>query len=232
MLEADRMSKGELIVLPAATAHGAAGRRFDPVARLGSWKDHLYTALNDGFSGFRAVVEMDWLKEVDLPLDLLVDYERSRNDLFRGLPGTVLCVYDRRHFDDHTLARVGHVHPCRLGQLIEPVNVLQSDLLEIRTAGPGALTLIGEVDASNMGVVTEVVGSAADDEGRLLIDMAGIVFIDFAGLRAIHELSRRIGRDGGKLILVSPPTIARRMVELLGAESLTVEEGLTGRAGR
>lgn len=230
MLAIDRTSTGELVVLPASIAYGISGRRFDPVAQLDGWKDHVYTALNDGFSGFRAVVEMNWLEQVDMPLESLVDYERSGNGLFRGLPGSVLCVYDRRHFDDFTLARVGHAHPCRFGRLAEPASMLRTELLEIRSAGPGALALFGEVDASNLGVVIEALGSAADEDGRLLIDMAGLEFIDFAGLRAIHAFSQEGGRNGGKLVLLSPPAIARRMIELLGADgSLTLEDGPTAR---
>jgi anti-anti-sigma factor len=216
---------GELVVLPAAVAPGYAEGDFDYIARLGEWEAQARAAVAEGFTGLRVAVDMTWLDEVELSLSALVDYEHRGSALVAGLPGTALCIYDLRRFHPHTLARASHAHPIRLGEAVAGAPVFESAILTISTAGPGALVLRGEVDASNAAALADALAGAANGDNALVIDMRLLAFIDVAGLRAIHRAWRRLGRRG-EMVLLSPPSIVSRMMPVLGiAGELTLDEG-------
>jgi anti-anti-sigma factor len=216
---------GELIVVPAALAHGYgyAGSEFDCEATLDAWADRARAARADGFSGLRVVVDMTWLEQVDVTLDALVGYERRITELVDELSATALCVYDSRRFHAHTLARATYSHPLRLGAVVAQKIVLDSRYLSVSTAGPGALALAGEVDGSNAEALTDVLTTAIDGGDALLLDMRALRFIDVAGMRAIHDVGRRL--CNGEVVLVAPPPMVRRMLPVLGIDvGFTLDE--------
>lgn len=216
-------SASELSVLSAPIAHGYGDGEFDYVERLAGWCDEAHAAVADGFSGMRVAVDMTWLYDVALDDRELVDYERFGTELFDGLPATALCVYDSRHFDDHRLARACHAHRLCLGSQAAPSPVFASDLLEIATAGPGALRLSGEIDPSNVAALAHALEAAFTDRG-LLVDMSEVEFIDVAGLRKMHQVSSRVG---GELVLLSPKPVVRKSIELLGIGApVTIDEAV------
>lgn len=206
----------DLIVVPAAVAHGYTDGRFDYVERLGLWADHAHAAVADGFSGLRVAVDMTWVDEVDLSLEQLVEYERRGTHVLRTAPGTALCIYDQRRFHSHTLARAGHAHHVRLGAAAARTPVFRSQLLTVSRSGPGAVVISGEVDASNAGAMARALETVVEAQDALLMDLRELEFIDAAGLRAIHETARRLNARGGELVLLSPPAVMRRMLPVLG----------------
>jgi anti-anti-sigma factor len=214
-------------VVPATVVHGQDEGDFDYLAQLDEWEARLEAAVADGFSGLRVAIDMTWLDEVELSLNALVDYERRGSELIAKLPGTgiCLCIYDRRRFHDHTLARASHAHSIRFGAAAERTELFASSGLAISTAGPGALALAGELDMSNADALADAIAVAAHGGDALVIDMRELTFIDVAGLRAIHAASRRFGRRGD-MVLLSPPSMVRRMMPVLGIDgALTLEEG-------
>jgi anti-anti-sigma factor len=211
----------ELTVVPASVAHGyGAGGGFDYVERLGVWTGHAHAAVADGFSGLRVAVDMTWVDEVDLSLEQLVDYERWGTHLLRASPGTALCIYDQRRFHSHTLARAGHAHAVRLGTAAARSPVFQSQLLTVSRSGPGAVVISGEVDAANVSALAHALESVVDAQDALLMDLRELEFIDAAGLRAIHDMARRLHARGGELVLLSPPAVVGRMLPVLGVDDM------------
>jgi anti-anti-sigma factor len=211
-----------LLIVPAPIAQGYAdGGGFDYVERLAAWRQQALAAVDEGFAGIRVAVDMAWLHDVDLSLDDLVDYERRGAELFDGLPGTALCVYDRRRFDDHLLARACYAHRISLGEALAPAPVYESRLLQVQSTGPGAIRLAGEIDPSNVAALADVLCSARSGDG-LVLDMRSVDFIDVAGLRAIHGLAES---GCGALVLVSPKPVVRRMLSVLGIDAtVTVDD--------
>lgn len=68
--------------------------------------------------------------------------------------------------------------------------------LELST-GPGrdgipVVTVVGEIDMSNAGRLRDVLGRAAPDGGRFVVDLTGVAYLDSAGVHALFEHAARI----------------------------------------
>lgn len=219
----------ELVVVPAKGARDGRTGRLDYVERLGAWADRAHAAVAEGFSGLRLAIDMTWLDAVDLSLDQLVEYERRGTHVLRSAPGTALCIYDERRFHSHTLARAGHAHHVRLGDVAARTPVFRSELLTVSRSGPGAVAIAGEVDAANVSALVGALESIVDAQDALLMDLHELEFIDAAGLRAIHDTARRLRGRGGELVLLSPPPVVGRMLPVLGVDDVMTLDGVEHR---
>ena len=109
----------QMLVAPADKAMGyRGGSPLDIAERDGVWREQVQAALDDGFTGLSVIGDMAWLNEIDATLAQIRDYERRCSSIVGDLPAAALCVYDRRCFDDRTLAHAGHAHPIRRGREI------------------------------------------------------------------------------------------------------------------
>lgn len=98
-------------------------------------------------------------------------------------------------------------------------------MLTVVATEPGAFSLSGEVDCSNVTALAESLETAADGHSELRLDMSQLAFIDVSGLRALLEASLLLEERGGELVLLSPRAILRRMIALLGIDGrLTIRE--------
>ena len=72
-----------------------------------------------------------------------------------------------------------------------------------RTASADVLSLVGQLDLASVG---RLVGCAADvirrGSVRLIVDLAGVEFVDSAGLAGLLNVLRRADRAGGGMVLV------------------------------
>ena len=85
--------------------------------------------------------------------------------------------------------------------------------LEISATADG-WTLSGEVDAHTAPTL-----AAALDElpaGVVMLDMAGVSFMDSSGLRVLMEATTRARDGGGDLVVASPSPAVARLVEISG----------------
>ena len=80
----------------------------------------------------------------------------------------------------------------------------------------------GEVDVSSAEVV-----QAAVDQARqagctdLVVDLAGVTFMDLSGLRVLHTAAT----DGVSLVVRNPTRLVRRVIDLAGMAELLPVEG-------
>ena len=85
-------------------------------------------------------------------------------------------------------------------------------MLEIQVESPGEYTLcrpVGELDAYTVGQFREKL-SELGEQGRLLIDLSEVPFMDSAGLGALIGGIRRARESGGDVAVVcSRPTLTR-----------------------
>jgi anti-anti-sigma factor len=102
-------------------------------------------------------------------------------------------------------------------------------LLQIeKTDDPRGFRLVGELDASNVDSVSEAVEPDIRQGGDLTLDLAGLAFMDSTGIQVLVRTARSL--DGrGRLILVSPGSLVRRILDLIPVEKLdnvsVVDEG-------
>ena len=98
---------------------------------------------------------------------------------------------------------------------------MDAHALTIKTVRDGpACTLIlhGDLDLLETGRFLEQAALAADDQtGRLGFDLAGVLFLDCAGVRALR-IATRFAPGGCPVIIGSLSPMPRRIVELLGLD--------------
>lgn len=86
------------------------------------------------------------------------------------------------------------------------------------------LTVVGEVDPHTTDQLDEAVDAALADRPHLVLDFAGVTFIDSAGLRSLIRALRRSEEAGGSLVLRAPRPSTIRVLEITGlTDELTVE---------
>jgi anti-anti-sigma factor len=114
---------------------------------------------------------------------------------------------------------------------LRPAAPLTLELHEA-AAGAGALHVVaaGEIDASNAGWLRQLVAAtcAARATRTLILDVAGVQFIDSSALRVLLRVDRELGRAGGGLVLLAPTRQVRGLLEMTGLDRrLAIVESLT-----
>lgn len=83
--------------------------------------------------------------------------------------------------------------------------------------------LEGDVDAVSARRIHELVGQTMDGGHQtLVIDLAGVTFMDSQGINALIWAEQRIKGAGGDLILRRPSAAVRRALEVTGLDALFV----------
>jgi anti-sigma B factor antagonist len=77
----------------------------------------------------------------------------------------------------------------------------------------------GEIDMSNANRLgNSLTGHLTNDMLGLVIDMAGVRYIDSAGIQVVYELSERLkSRNQGLRLVVPPDSVVARTLELVNA---------------
>jgi anti-anti-sigma factor len=87
-------------------------------------------------------------------------------------------------------------------------------------SGP-LLIVRGEIDVAVAKLLSKELESLADaasaSDGRAVVDLAGVGFIDSSGVRELLKTQRRLQSDGGELVLRAPSAPCRRVLEVSGA---------------
>jgi anti-anti-sigma factor len=88
------------------------------------------------------------------------------------------------------------------------------------------LQLAGDLDLATAGQLRgqllEVLGKGA--VRRLVLDLAGLDFIDVTGLNVVVDAQRVVSGDGGTLALRSPRPMVLRMLKLLALDEVVAVE--------
>ena len=80
-----------------------------------------------------------------------------------------------------------------------------STVLRIRGCdGHLVVTLRGELDLVDAAAAATALMAAADREPRIVVDLAGLEFIDVSGMAALARARRHARRAGGDLLLAAP----------------------------
>lgn len=95
--------------------------------------------------------------------------------------------------------------------------------LEVTRADP-SLVLVGEIDAHTAPVLLEHLDPLPLGDGDIVLDIAGVDFMDSSALRVLIEAHDRATAAHRRLVLHSPSTAVRRLFEVSGlAEHLVID---------
>lgn len=105
-----------------------------------------------------------------------------------------------------------------------------NDTLRVHVAPDGAIVASGDIDVAGGPVLEEVLleqEQQLDVHGSIVIDLTDVTFIDSSGLRSLLSASRRAGERSGAVVLRSPSTSVRRLLEITGTTTQFRIEGDT-----
>jgi anti-sigma B factor antagonist len=94
-----------------------------------------------------------------------------------------------------------------------------------RTGDDVVLVLVGELDPHTAPTLRgHIDREVSDSTATLVLDVAGLLFIDSSGLRVIISAHKEMADRGGQLILRSPSGNTQRLLEITGlADHVAVE---------
>lgn len=91
----------------------------------------------------------------------------------------------------------------------------------------GGFAVSGEIDAHTAPQVATAI--AESPEGRLLIDLAGVEFVDSSGLRVLIEAHQSRQEAGRSLVLANPSPVVTRLFDIAGVDGyLEIVDETTG----
>lgn len=100
-----------------------------------------------------------------------------------------------------------------------------------RTGESARLRLTGELDLSSAEVLAEAVtGVESGGCDPIVIDLAGVSFLDCSGLAVLLGAFNRALRDDRKVVLLNPRPSVRRILVLTGCAHMLSDPGGRGEA--
>ena len=83
------------------------------------------------------------------------------------------------------------------------------------------VTAVGEIDASTADLVADAMsGAFTDGHKRVLLDFAGVTFIDSTGLGVLVKSHRAAEAAGSQFAVVHPTPQTRKLIHVLGLDQL------------
>ena len=112
--------------------------------------------------------------------------------------------------------------------------MFSTDLSTRSGNGHAVVALRGELDLADAAAVAAALGAVAAREPGIIVDLAGLEFIDCSGVAALVRGRRQALAAGGDLILAAPQQRVMRVLALIRlADGFsvypTVEEAVTAR---
>ncbi len=85
----------------------------------------------------------------------------------------------------------------------------------------GVLSLAGEIDIATKDRVREAAeGLIAEGARNLLVDLAGVEYMDSSGLGVLKGLRSHLVESGGQVGIVSPRTFIKKLFERAGLDQV------------
>ena len=81
--------------------------------------------------------------------------------------------------------------------------------------------IVGRVDGDNaLAMAKSIEHAIINGRDQIFLDMSGVEYMNSAGLRELVKAFKRVQRVGGRLILINPSEYVRKLIELVGLESI------------
>jgi len=127
-----------------------------------------------------------------------------------------------RPIGEPEVARVLHRDKSVTGAAVEPSGPPDVTLRITPLADGAGLRITGEIDLVTRDEWAKALIDAAGSGDDLHLDLAGVTFIDVGGATALARTAMRLG-DGRRIILHSPPSVLRSLLDLLWGPSPIIE---------
>ncbi|MFI7599982.1 MEDS domain-containing protein [Actinoplanes sp. NPDC049681] len=194
--------------------HYPAGGAIDPVRGVEAYAAATRQALADGYSGLRVAAAATPLVRTPAQLDAFARYEHIVDRYMRTHPFAALCGFDRAELGAAAVEELACLHP-------------QSDAPFRLYATPPAIAdagLAGDLDMATRDLFARTLERAElrPAAGDLMIDGAGLAFIDHNSLLDLDAYARRRGVTA---VLRTPLFSPAHLAELLELTALRVEGG-------
>lgn len=209
------LEKGQLILLPAAEGLLAEGD-WDVERRLALHERFVRESLDAGFPAVRMAAEAAPALALIPNMAELRRYERAMDALTQRLPVSVMCFYERRAF----AAELGAF------ALAHPRGIEDRQMRVF--AKPGHVTMVGEVDLSNTDLMVQALDEAVPLDGRVVVDLGGVSFIDVGAAGRLVELARRLGGPDRVRIVDAPRQLQRILAAADWQDELELVAGGAG----
>jgi len=97
-------------------------------------------------------------------------------------------------------------------------NGLQIEVTQTAADGPVLVVVAGELDLVSSSAFTRAVTDLQQSlPAQVVIDLAGLSFVDSSGVNALVQAVRSIEADGGGAVLAAPSPPTRRVLEITRA---------------
>jgi hypothetical protein len=190
----------------------------DPTGLVSYWSDATEEALAAGFSGLRVVADTTpWAGLRHDERAVFLQGEQLVNRYRHDKPFTLICACDASVLPVDALAETASIHPLTEG-VSTPFSMYATDIADF--------AIQGEVDAFAVPLLSRLLDSAPrrDAEDPLVIDAAGLRFIEHRSLLALERHAERSGLS--EVVVRNPPRVARRIAGLLDLRRVRLEGAL------
>lgn len=207
LADVDRLlARGALAI--QSTSEVYAHAPFEAATQVAHFRALGQAALDDGYTGLRVAADVTALVVDDDDRRRFMAYELAVDRLMVTAPIFGMCAYD--------LAILGHA----AGDMcaVHPIDDAPAELAPgFRLCfAPHGLALSGAIDMANHELFTTALESAAACvDAEVVIDAAGLAFIDVRGLVMLARFRDELVARGGDLRVTNPPSTARRCASVL-----------------
>src|SRR3954447_8901669 len=199
------MEAGWLSVAPLDAVY-EIGAPADTAERLRGYDALVDDALANGYRGLRVMAEVSRLLAAPAGAAAHARWEAVADRYMEDRPLSALCGYDRRQITAEALADVACVHPLVHGpEHVSPLRLFAAD---------GGLALEGELDFFSAPALARAIRACVAEPGETVLDLAGLRFIDVAGVQALEGERRALAAQGCRVVLRSAPPALRRLSRL------------------
>jgi len=183
-------------------------RKFTARRQLSRLREETSRARWQGYAGLRTVIDMAWVRDLDMDVEGVMQRERNAGGLFTGRRYAEICTYDRRSFAPGVVEQMRVSHPVAL---LERPGELQA------WHSRREVHLVGDADLLTRQDFRDAIRAAIGPPsgGWVLVDLSRLCFMSAA---CAGDLLRFVAQaDGCERVVVRCPGIHAQTLRHLGA---------------
>lgn len=123
-VEAARDS-GQLVIERNTSIYLPDGR-FDKERQVAVCATEIDRSRQEGWPGMRAAGDMSWALQPGVDIGEVENYEAAMEPLFADPRLIAICWYDQQRFSDYTVAAMREIHPIRVMERLDAVDVTRT----------------------------------------------------------------------------------------------------------